>query len=326
MRRRATTNGAGTAFRIALWGLLLAPVTGCDRRDELQQDETLDVVVADRRLAEQEDTLLQQRGALQRKRSSVRDKRAALLTRKLALGEQDDSAKEEIAKEESELVQLEARLVKQELDLNKKLESLVAQKSGLVAKLGKSDEQAKAVLLTRREVSLSQRERDLARRESELGAREKTLAQREQAFAERQAKLCPTTRSTVIQTTVPAIGGKPGKGYRRSDVEPLYRRALQLMRKRGILTVDLPAGVDNLVTETRHAVSSGDYDRAKYSVDQLLDAVRGIKIDRGFIGVKIDRLAQAIRRRPPTGAKKREVERLFQQATAHYGDGRDRPN
>jgi hypothetical protein len=302
--------------------MLLASVVGCDEKDELEQDETLEVVVADRRLAKQEESLLQQRGALQRKRSNVRDKRAALLSRKLALSEEDSSAKEEIAKEETELVRLEARLVKQELALNKRLEHLLERKSGLVAKLGERDEQAKAVLFTRREYSLTQRERDLARRETELSQRERELAKREQAFAERQARVCPGGRGTLGRATAPNTEPSANdKKYGRQDVEPLYRKALRLMRQRGILIVDLPAGVDSLVTETRHAVSRGEYARAKYSVDQLLDAVREIRIDRAFIGVKIDRLAQSIRRTPPQGAKKRKVERLFRQATAHYGDG-----
>jgi hypothetical protein len=285
--------------------MLLASVVGCDEKDELEQDERSRSSSPTDAWPSKKSRCCNSEAHFNEKRSNVRDKRAALLSRKLALSEEDSSAKEEIAKEETELVRLEARLVKQELALNKRLEHLLERKSGLVAKLGERDEQAKAVLFTRREYSLTQRERDLARRETELSQRERELAKREQAFAERQARVCPGGRGTLGRATAPNTEPSANdKKYGRQDVEPLYRKALRLMRQRGILIVDLPAGVDSLVTETRHAVSRGEYARAKYSVDQLLDAVREIRIDRAFIGVKIDRLAQSIRRTPPQGAKK----------------------
>jgi hypothetical protein len=47
-----------------------------------------------------------------------------------------------------------------------------------------------------------------------------------------------------------------------------------------------------------------------------------MKIDRAFIGAKIGRLSAAIRSNPPGGGNRERVNRLFQQATAAYGDGR----
>ena len=64
--------------------------------------------------------------------------------------------------------------------------------------------------------------------------------------------------------------------------------------------------------------------RAKVAADQLLASVQSMKVDREFIGAKIGRLSEAIRKRPPKKATQGEVNRLFQQATGNYGDGRFR--
>lgn len=320
--RTVQRNGSKGTQMLVGAAIVLLTAPACKKEDDLRQDESVKVVVAtDRKLAEEEAKLLAGRGSLQRSRSTVRDKRAALLTRKLALGEgdADEQARVQLEKEESELVHLEARLVKQEIALNKKLDSLFEQKSGLVAKLGEGSSETKTFLLARREHSIARRERDLGRREAELGTREKLLADRENALAVRQAKICPG-RSTVVH--VPSAGPRPEKGYTRKDVEPVYRNTLAMMRKKGILIADLPPGVDRLVTDTRHSVSRGDYAKAKYSVDQLLAAVRGIRIDRAFIGTKIARLSKVIRRSPLKGGKKSQAQRLFREATTDYGDGR----
>jgi hypothetical protein len=62
--------------------------------------------------------------------------------------------------------------------------------------------------------------------------------------------------------------------------------------------------------------------RAKYDADQLLGTVEEIKIDRSFISAKMSRLAAAMHGRKLEGDKRKEVESLFQDATANYGDGK----
>jgi hypothetical protein len=300
--------------------LLLLVVTlaaGCKRKEKLRQDEDLNAVVAaDRRLAEQETQLLTRRGNLQRERSGLQDKRAELRTKKLALDESDTKARQELDQEESKLANAEASLVQQEVNLNKKLQSLLDEKTGLVDKLG-GQGAGQNVITARREYSVALRERDVGRREAELAKREKSLAAREESFAERQAKGCG--RSVVIAAAPPG-GGSGGGSYSRKDVETAFKAALNAMQAKGILTADLPAGTDRLVTEARHSVSSKDYTRGKYAADQLLATVRAMKIDRTFIGAKISRLSAAIRTNPPR--EKAKVNTLFQQATAAYGDGR----
>lgn len=295
--------------------LALACLGGCKKKQQLQEDLKT-VVEEDRRIAKQEDELLSRRGSLQRERGQLREKRAELLTKKLALDDADQAGRSAIEKEEAKLVGLEASLVKEETTLNKKLGALFDEKIDKIAKEGS----AKDVLIARRELSVATREKDLARREAELARREKAIATREQVIAERQARLCPRGGTTVVQTVAPPPSG--GGSYGRKDVEPVYKSALAAMQSKGILTADLPAGTDRLVTEIRHSVSKGDFSRAKYAADQLLATVRGMKIDRGFIGAKIGRLGAAIRSAPPKADRKAKVNTLFQQATASYGDGR----
>ncbi len=294
----------------------LACLAGCKKKQQLQED-LKSVVEEDRRIAKQEDELLSRRGSLQRERGQLREKRAELLTKKLALDDADQAGRSAIEKEEAKLVGLEASLVKEETTLNKKLGALFDEKIDKIAKEGS----AKDVLIARRELSVATREKDLARRETEIARREKTIATREQVIAERQARLCPRGGTTVVQTFAPPPPGGGG-AVARKDVEPVFKAALAAMQSKGILTADLPAGTDRLVTEVRHSVSKGDFARAKYAADQLLATVRGMKIDRGFIGAKIGRLGAAIRGAPPKADRKAKVNTLFQQATASYGDGR----
>jgi hypothetical protein len=316
------------SYLVMLCSLLL-PLSGwlggCRKTDDLEKDESIKAVVAqERKLAAKEEDLLRSRGSLQRQRIRIRDKRASLITQKLALSaDEDPDRRKKLETEETKLAKLEQRLLKQEISINSKLKSLLKRKSGLVIK-AKSSKEASAILAARREHSVAQRERELAKREAILAAREKRLAERERLFAARQARLCPGRVTTIVQTLPASPPAASGSRYSRKDVEPLYRASLRAMRAKGILVADLPSGVDRLVTEIRHAVAKGKYTQAKLAADQLMAAVRRIKINRGFVGRKIGRLSAAIRRRPPAADKKAKIQKLFQQATTAYGDGRFR--
>jgi hypothetical protein len=293
---------------------------GCKKKKEgLRHDEALqEVAAADRRLAEQENQMLSRRGNLQRERSQLRDKREELLTKKAGLDENDAQGREAVEKEESKLNHLDQTLATEEMTLNKKLMALLDEKTGLIDKLG--EKAGRDAITARREYGAALREKDVARRESELARRERVLAEREKAFAERQARGCGKTTTVVMAP--PTGGGARGGGgaYGRKDVEPVFKEALRAMQSKGILIADLPAGIDRMVTEVRHSVSSGDYTRGKYAADQLLATVRSMKIDRSFIGAKIGRLSASIRSNPPKDKSK--VNGLFQKATSAYGDGR----
>ena len=296
--------------------LAIALLCGCDG-GAAGGTEAKAATAAAQKLATEEQQLLERRGALQRERTRLRDKRVALIGRKIEAAT-DEQAKRAVEAEESKLAGLEAKLATQEIALNKQLDKLLRQKDSLARGLSKTE--SRALLVARRENSVASRERALSRREAELAQREKGFAEREQSFAQRQARLCPVATTTVVQ--VPVRSKSKSGRYSRSDVEPIYRSALKAMRKKGILTIDLPAGIDRLVTETRHAVGAKDYTRAKFAADQLLASVRRIKINRSFVGAKIGRLSQAMRRRAPAADARSRVTALFQKATAHYGDGR----
>lgn len=298
-----------------------AALTACGRGgDELREDEAVkQVVEADRQLAEQESALLTRRGSLQRSRTELRGQREALHSRKLALGEADAPGKAALEQEESKLLALEARLVAQELGLNHKLDTLLQQKTGLAERLGKESPEARDLVLARREAALAQREREVGRREAEVGGRERALAEREQQAGARQTRLF----GAGVPRFASAVGGgaTPREGVTRRDVEPIYQAALRTMEARGVLAVDLPLGVDRLMTETRHAVARGDFGAARSAAEALVAAVRAIAVDRVFVGAKMGRLSQAIRNRPPRGDGKARAEELFRQATTYYGDG-----
>ena len=295
---------------------------GCGEDGDRADEALSSVELADRQLMAREQTLLQRRGALQRERTQLRDKRAALLTRKMTLSD-TDPGRAKLEREESRLATMEAGLVQQEITLNKKLQTLLSEKNGLVKKLSEESKgNARKVLVARREHSIALREKDLSRREATLARRERDIARREQALAVRQAKLCPDRVRTVEVVRAPRSSGSSDRSYTRKDVEPVYRAARKAMSARGILTADLPPGVDRLLRELRLAMSRREFTRARFAADQLLAMVRTMRIDRGFIGGKIGRLSQAIKRSPPKAGRRAEVDRLFREATAAYGDGR----
>jgi hypothetical protein len=169
----------------------------------------------------------------------------------------------------------------------------------------------------RREQSVAQREKDFARREAEIAEREKALAEREAREARREKETCGAVAVAPAKIELPK-----GLHYSSHDVEPIYRKALKLMDERGILSADLPPGLSHLVDDTREAMKHADFVRAKYDADQLLATVEEIKIDRAFISVKMSRLASAMHGKKLEGDKRKEVEGLFQDATANYGDGK----
>lgn len=320
---RVRSIGVSWRTKAVLAVFLISAITSaCKKRTTIEGDEALEVVAAERKLADQEAQLLVRRGALQLRRDRVRRERNALLSKKVALGETDPAAKAALEREESKLVELEAKLVKQELQLNQRLDALLEKKTGLVVKLGKGSPEAAEVLLVRRESSVAQREREIAKRETELASRERGLADREQVLATRQARLCGGVPSNFSGfDRLPPASAK-STNVSAKDVEPVLRKVRTLMQKKGVHTADLPAGLDRAMTETRHAISRGDYATAKQAADQLLRAVRAMKIDRNFIGTKIRRLSSLLKRNPPRQAQRESVQQLFQQATAEYSDGR----
>ena len=269
-----------------------------------------------------ESELIGRRGALQRNRSTLTEARKAISDRRAQLGH-DSVGQAALDEEEKKLSAKEDDLSKEESTVNQKLDELLKARADLVQKVTQTVQgSAGADPLERaahREQGVAEREKAVARREADVAEREKGLADRERGQAKREKETCSTV--TVAAAPIDTKGAK-GLKYSAHDVEPIYKKALKIMAERGILASDLPPGAGKLLDETREAMKSADYVRAKYSADQLLSTVEEIKVDRNFISAKMARLAAAMRGKKLEGEGRKNVETLFQDATANYGDGR----
>jgi len=277
-----------------------------------QEDETL---------KKDETDLIARRGALLQERKQLTDERATLAEKRKAAT--DKAALSALDDQEQQLSKKEGDLVNQESDLSKKLDTLLSQRDQLLAKVtqqvstapGASPEERAA----KREQLAAQREKDVARREEELAQRETTLAAREQALAKREKETCGVAQ--VAQVAPPKLELPKALRYGQHDVEPVYKKALRAMQEHGLLAADLPTG-GRLVDDTRAAMTSGDYVRAKFLADQLLDEVNGVHVDRSFINAKMARLSAAMKGKPLDPETKKQVDALFAEVTTSYGDGK----
>ena len=300
--------------RAFLLSLLLC---GCPKEKPV---DVTPITQAEAELQKNEGELIGQRGALQKERQKLAEQRAEIIDRREKLGH-DSAGQAALDDEEKKLQARETDLVQQESQVNTKLDDLLKMRGELV-------QRATSVVATapgadpleraaRREQSVASREKDVAKREADLAEREKAFAEREKAQAKREKDTCGGVVVAPQKIELPK-----GLHYSAHDVEPIYKKALKLMDERGILTADLPPGASHLVDDTRDSMKKGDYVRAKYDADQLLATVEEIKIDRGFISAKMSRLASAMHGKKLEGDKRKEVDGLFQEATANYGDGK----
>lgn len=270
-------------------------------------------------LQQHETDLLGRRGALQRERTKLSEARKELSQKRTQLGH-DNAGQAALDEEEKQLSQKETELSGEESQINQKLDELLKARADLVQKASQAVQGGAASdpleRAAHREQSVAEREKSVARREADVAEREKGLADREAKQAKREKDTC----GSAVVAVAPVVNVPPPKGlkYSAHDVEPTYKKALKIMHDRGILSADLPPGTSKLVEETREAMKAADFVRAKYAADQLLATVEEIKIDRNFITAKMARLSSAMR-----GKKlDKNVEGLFQEVTANYGDGR----
>jgi hypothetical protein len=301
-------------MRRALLILLLA---GCPKEKPV---DVTPITQEEQALQKNEGELMGQRGALQKERKKLADERAEIVDRRQKLGH-DSAGQAALDEEEKKLLAKEDDLEGQESQVNQKLDELLKMRGELVQK-------ATSVVATapgadpleraaRREQGVAAREKEVAKREADVADREKTLAERERNQAKREKETCGAVAMVPQKIELPK-----GLHYSQHDVEPIYKKALKVMDEKGILPPDLPPGSSHLVEDTRESMKKGDYVRAKYDADQLLATVEEIKIDRAFISAKMARLANAMHGKKLEGDKRKDVEGLFQEATANYGDGK----
>jgi hypothetical protein len=299
-------------------GLAIALVPACSRQKTQSDEEISKVAQSEKTLETSEEDLLSQRGALQRERKKLTEERSAILEKRKTAAA---SERPQLDQQEASLMSKERDLVDKEGELNRRVEELLRQRADMVQRVTTaagsvgSDPGAQ---VTRREQGVALREKDFAHREAELARREAELAAREREQARREREGCPAVQPATVLRMEPPKGLR----YSRHDVEPVYRKALKTMQERGILQSDLPAGTVRLVDEARGAMEAGDFVKAKYAADQLLEIVGELHVDRSFIGGKMTRLASAMKGRSLAGDRRKEVDALFQEATAAYGDGK----
>jgi len=274
------------------------------------------------------DDLLKRRGTLQRSRAEIEAARKAIEKKRASLAKDDIVGHAKLAKEELALKQKEATLRKQEDKVNSRLlnalqrqEQFYARASAaLSARAGSGDPTAN---VRGREHAVALREKAVARREREVAKREQALNDQYRKVVEYKAKKCAAATpvfTTITAPAAPASGGS--KSYSKADAKAAFAKAMATMSHKGIRVSDLPAGFAKLIRDIRGFIRGKEYARAKFASDQLRATLRSIRIDRGFVGAKMGRLAAVIRRKKLSAAKRKQVSQLFVQVTTAYNDGR----
>ena len=267
---------------------------------------------ADPATAKQQEDLLARRDALLRSREQIQSEQARLEAERAQVV-QSGGDTSEIDKKKHELANHEKDLATHE---NALLDAFERQLAELTALRAAGVDQS--VRVAARETAMASREKTIASREERVASRESAIADRERRLAARERETCgvgaPPT--TIIQT-VDAKGSK----YSKRDVEPVLRKAREVMARKGIFSPDLPAPAQELEREATQGMASGDYGSAYLAARTLAATVDSMKIDRAFIAAKIGRLSQRMKGVKLDDAKQKQVDTLFAEATSRYGDG-----
>jgi hypothetical protein len=256
------------------------------------------------KLQEEEGQVLARRDQLHRERVEVDAERAALDERRKQGGDV-----RQLDAEATALAAREARLLAEEAKLGRELDGLL--RTYQLAAVGAGDKDVAG-----REAQVALRERDFARREASLAEREAQLAAREREQARRERETCgPQAPMTPAAASVPTR-------YSRKDVEPLLVGARRKMSEKGLLPSDLPAPAKSLERDAAEAMSAGDFARARFAADQLVATVDTMAIDKAFVMAKIARLNTTVKQARVGDEARKQIDELFRDATADYGDGK----
>lgn len=309
--------------------LLLASVVGCKTKDKKKAglDKNLKALAASgEKLKANATDLLKRRGKLQTSREQIEAARKALETKRAKLAKDDIEGHAKLVKEELDLKKKEKDLRKAEGVVNDKLmnalrrqEQFYARATAALQAKGGGDASSN---VRGREHGVALREKAVARREKAVAGREKALNDQYRKIVEYKAKKCAvsTMITTIAAPSMPTSSG--GRAYTKADAKAAYARAMATMRSKGIRVSDLPSGFSKLISNIKKYIRSKEYARAKIGADQLRATLRAIKINRGFVGAKMGRLAAYIRRKKLSKSKREKVNKLFVQVTTSYNDGR----
>jgi hypothetical protein len=291
---------------LVLVGLSVA--AGCKGKDEGKAQ----AAKIDEGTAKAADDLLARRDALMKSRSEVADKMKALEIERTKIIEAGGDPSE-VDKQAEELRSQKEQIDSEDSAVSGEMSALL---EGVKSVQASGDAQERAA---QREVIAKEREERAAAREKEVAMREKDIAEREKALGLREKDMCSGGgggTTTIIQQVDPK-----GTKYSKKDVESSIKKARDAMSKKGLLSSDLPSQAAGLEKEATKAMADGDYGSARFAAQQLLATVEAQKIDRNFISSKINRLSAKMKGRTLDDAKQKEVDDLFREATAKYGDG-----
>jgi hypothetical protein len=274
--------------------LLLALAGGCKtkKKSKAGPDKNLKALTKSGAALKANATdLLKRRGKLQTNRDHIVAARQALEKKRAKLAKDDIEGHAKLAKEEIVLKKKETDLRKAENVVNSKLTTALRRQEVFFAR-------ATAVLQAKstgggdgtsnvrgREHGVALREKAVARREKNVAGREKSLNDQYRKIMDYKAKKCAVSTTMVTTIAAPSAPVSGGRSYSKADAKAAYARA-------------------------------------KIGADQLRATLRSIKINRGFVGAKMGRLAGYIRRKKLSASKREKVNKLFVQVTTSYNDGR----
>ena len=295
----------GTRLR-SLVVLALLALAGCKDKGG---DKAEAASAKDDGAAKAAEDLLARRDALMKSRQKMAEERTALEAERTKIIESGGDPTE-IDKQLEEKRSEEAKIQDEDAAIADQMSAFLES-----AKTIAGDAQTQAAA---REAAVANREKSLASREDRVGQREAALAAREKELAEREKNTCGAGGGTTI---IQQVADPKGTKYSKRDVESALKKAREAMSKRGILSSDLPAQAAGLEKEATKEMADGEYGPARFAAQQLLGTVEAIKVDRNFISQKISRLSKKMSGRTLDEKVQKEVDDLFRDATAKYGDG-----
>jgi hypothetical protein len=273
-------------------------VTGC--KDKGDKAATVDPAAAKAQadLVARRDALLKARQKLQGDRDSI----DAEITKVAAAG--GDTS--ELTKKRQDLdSQIEGQSSQLIDTLSSKLDSIAATGDA-------------AAQLTAREAAMARREAAVAEREAKLLDQVRGFGDTEVKAAQMWKESCASagTSTTIVQQ----VTAPKGSNYTRKDIEPLLSRARATMQKKGLLNSDL-GSQGALEAEATKGMTDGDWGRAYLAASQLAATVDAIKIDRGFITAKANRLQSRVNSSKPDEAAQKQLQDGIADVMQKYGDG-----
>lgn len=284
---------------LVAWCLALAAGPGCKGKGEPQSAPDPAALKAQQELIARRDALLAQRQKLAGERDKV-----------------NEEIKQVEAKggDTTELTKKRADLEQQLQGQDAELDTIRTNVETTLAKIAAAGDAAAG--LATREASMGSREERVARREAQVAERERTLAAREAQLAQREKETCGAAAPVIVQQ----VAAPKGANYTRKEIEPLLSRARAAMAKKGILAGDLgPAA--SLETDATKAMADGDWGKAYLAAAQLAATVDQIKIDRGFISAKHNRLQARVKSSKLDESTAQALTEGMKEVLQKYGDG-----